>query len=60
MSTTKRIAFGAAATWVSRMVTIVLSFVLLPMLLGHLPKEEVGIWLLLGPKARVVAAQTRN
>lgn len=48
MSTTKRIAFGAAATWVSRMVTIVLGFVLLPMLLGHLPKEEVGIWLLLG------------
>ena len=48
MSTTKRIAFGAASHWVSRGVTIVLGLVLMPVLLGHLPKEEVGIWLLLG------------
>ena len=48
MSTTRRIAFGTGAQWISRVVTIALGLVLMPVLLGHLPKEEVGIWLLLG------------
>ncbi len=48
MSTSRRIAFGAAAHWVSRGSSIVLGLVLMPLLLGHLPKEQVGIWLLLG------------
>lgn len=48
MSTSRRIAFGSAAHWVSRVVTIVLGLVLMPVLLRNLPKEQVGIWLLLG------------
>lgn len=47
MSVTARIAFGAAASWFSRGVTIVLALVLMPVLFHHLPKEELGIWLLL-------------
>lgn len=48
MSVTRRIAFGAGASWFSRGMTIVLGLVLLPVLFRHLPKEELGIWLLLG------------
>jgi O-antigen/teichoic acid export membrane protein len=48
MSITKRIAFGAAASWFSRGVSILLGLVLLPVLFRHLPKEELGVWLLLG------------
>lgn len=48
MSITRRIAFGAAASWFSRGVTIVLGLVLMPVLFRHLPKEELGVWLLLG------------
>jgi len=48
MSTSRRIVFAAASHWFSRGVTIVLGLLLMPILLGHLPKEEVGIWLLLG------------
>lgn len=48
MSVTKRIAFGAAASWFSRGITILLGLVLLPVLFRHLPKEELGVWLLLG------------
>jgi O-antigen/teichoic acid export membrane protein len=47
MSVTKRIAFGAAASWFSRGVTIVLALVLMPVLFHHLAKEELGVWLLL-------------
>jgi len=47
MSVTKRIAFGAAANWFSRAVTIVLALVLMPVLFHHLGKEELGVWLLL-------------
>lgn len=47
MSVTKRIAFGAAANTFSRAVTIVLQLVLMPVLFHHLPKEELGVWLLL-------------
>lgn len=48
MSVTKSIAFGAAASWFSRGVSIVLGLVLMPVLFRHLPKEELGVWLLLG------------
>jgi O-antigen/teichoic acid export membrane protein len=48
MSVTKRIAFGAAASWFSRGVTILLGLVLMPVLFRHLPREELGVWLLLG------------
>src|SRR5882724_4772072 len=48
MSITRRIAFGAAASWFSRGVTILMGLVLLPVLFRHLPKEELGVWLLLG------------
>jgi O-antigen/teichoic acid export membrane protein len=48
MSVTRRIAFGAGASWFSRGTTIFLGLVLLPVLFRHLPKEELGIWLLLG------------
>src|SRR5436853_6909490 len=48
MSVTRRIAFGAAATWFSRGVTILLGLVLMPVLFRTLPKEELGVWLLLG------------
>src|SRR4051794_29460896 len=48
MSISRRIAFGAAASWFSRGVSIVLGLVLMPVLFHHLPKEELGVWLLLG------------
>jgi O-antigen/teichoic acid export membrane protein len=48
MSLTRRIFFGAAASWFSRGVTILLGLVLLPVLFRVLPQEELGIWLLLG------------
>jgi hypothetical protein len=48
MSLTKRIFFGAAASWFSRGVTIVFGMVLLPVLFRSLPREELGVWLLLG------------
>ncbi len=48
MSISKRIAFGAAASWFSRRITIFLGLVMMPVLFRHLPKEELGIWLLLG------------
>ena len=48
MSITRRILFGAAASWFSRGVTILLGLVLMPVLFRTLPKQELGIWLLLG------------
>lgn len=48
MSINKRIAFGATASWFSRGVTILMGLVLLPVLFRHLPKEELGVWMLLG------------
>ena len=47
VSVTKRIVFGAAASWLSRGVTIVLSLVVMPVLFHHLGKEELGVWFLL-------------
>ena len=54
MSITKRIFFGAAASWFSRGVTIVLGLVLMPVLFRTLPKEELGLWLLLGQSAAIL------
>jgi len=54
MSITKRIFFGAAASWFSRGLTIVLGLVLMPVLFRTLPKEELGLWLLLGQSASVL------
>src|SRR6266446_439212 len=48
MSVSRRILFGAAATWFSRGLTILLGLILMPVLFRHLPKEELGVWLLLG------------
>lgn len=48
MSVSRRILFGATASWFSRGLTILLGLVLLPVLFRHLPKEELGVWLLLG------------
>ncbi|MBA3960658.1 MAG: polysaccharide biosynthesis C-terminal domain-containing protein [Chthoniobacterales bacterium] len=48
MSISARIIFGASATWLSRGVSIVLGLTILPVLFRHLPKEELGLWLLLG------------
>ncbi|HEY2573642.1 MAG TPA: hypothetical protein VGH65_06225, partial [Verrucomicrobiaceae bacterium] len=48
MSLTRRIFFGAAASWFSRGLTILLGLILLPVLFRTLPKEELGVWLLLG------------
>ena len=48
MSITRSIFFGAAASWFSRGVAIVLGLVILPILFRTLPKGELGIWLLLG------------
>ena len=48
MSITKRILFGAGAAWFSRGSQILLGLILLPVLFRTLPKEKLGIWLLLG------------
>jgi O-antigen/teichoic acid export membrane protein len=48
VSLTKRILFGTAASGFSRMVQILLGLTLLPVLFRSLPKEELGLWLLLG------------
>jgi len=47
MSITNHILFGAGAAWFSRGLQIVLGLTLLPVLFRTLPKEELGIWLLL-------------
>jgi len=54
MSVTKRIAFAAAANGFSRMVTIVLALVMMPVLLHHLAREEVGVWLLLAQSSALL------
>lgn len=54
MSVTKRIVFGAAASWFSRGVTIVLALVLMPVLFHHLAKEELGVWLLLSQTSALI------
>jgi O-antigen/teichoic acid export membrane protein len=48
MSINRRIAFGAAASWFSRGISISLGMLLLPVLFRNLPQSELGMWLLLG------------
>jgi O-antigen/teichoic acid export membrane protein len=48
MQVARRIAFGAASSWISRGITILLGLVLMPVLFRHLQREELGVWLLLG------------
>jgi O-antigen/teichoic acid export membrane protein len=48
MSVAKRIAFGAVSSWVNRCTIILLGLLLMPVLFRHLPREELGVWLLLG------------
>lgn len=48
MSVAKRIAFGAVASWTSRGTNILLGFLLMPVLFRNLPREALGVWLLLG------------
>src|SRR5258708_16091341 len=48
MSIQKRILFGAVSSWISRGVSILLGLLLMPVLFRHLPREELGVWLLLG------------
>jgi O-antigen/teichoic acid export membrane protein len=55
MSITRRILFGAAASWFSRLATIVMGLVLMPVLFRNLPKEELGVWLLFGQTLAGVA-----
>jgi O-antigen/teichoic acid export membrane protein len=48
VSINRRIAFGAASMWLNRGIIIALRLVLIPVLFHNRPKEEVGIWMLLG------------
>jgi O-antigen/teichoic acid export membrane protein len=44
----RRIVFGVVSVWVNRAIVIALRLVLIPVLFHYRPKEEVGIWMLLG------------
>ena len=48
MSINRRIALGAASLWLNRGIVIALRLVLIQVLFRCRPKEEVGIWMLLG------------
>jgi O-antigen/teichoic acid export membrane protein len=48
VSINRRIVFGAVSVWLNRGIVISLRLVLLPVLFHYRPKEEVGIWMLLG------------
>ena len=42
------ILFGGVAAWISRVLSIALGLALMPVLFRHLPKHELGVWLLFG------------
>jgi O-antigen/teichoic acid export membrane protein len=42
------ILFGGVAAWISRVLTIGLGLALMPVLFRHLPRNELGVWLLFG------------
>jgi O-antigen/teichoic acid export membrane protein len=44
----RRIVFGVVSVWVNRAIVIALRLVLIPVLFHYRPKEEVGVWMLLG------------
>lgn len=47
MSLGKRIGFGVAVAWLSRVVTILANLFLIPLMFHYLGKEELGLWFLL-------------
>jgi O-antigen/teichoic acid export membrane protein len=47
MSFGRRILFGGAISWFARGTNVLLGLVLLPVLFRNLPKEELGVWMLL-------------
>lgn len=55
MTLTKRVAFAVVASWVSRLVTITLTLVLIPFLFRFLGQEELGLWFLLGQSGAFIA-----
>jgi O-antigen/teichoic acid export membrane protein len=48
VSINKRIAFGAASVWLNRGLIIALRLIFIPVLFHYRPKEEVGVWMILG------------
>jgi len=54
MSITRRIFFGAAASWFSRGMTILMGLILMPVLFRTLPQEELGLWMLIGQSVAVL------
>jgi O-antigen/teichoic acid export membrane protein len=43
-----KILMGGVAAWFSRVISIVLGLLLLPVLFRHLPNPELGLWMLCG------------
>lgn len=48
MSISRRITFAVSASWFSRLVTISLNLILIPVLFRQMGQEELGIWFMLG------------
>lgn len=48
MSISHRIAFAVSASWFSRIATISLNLILIPILFRHMGQEELGLWFMLG------------
>ncbi len=42
------ILFGGVSAWISRVLSIGLGLALMPVLFRHLPRHELGVWLLFG------------
>jgi len=47
-SVSKRIAIAVGLSWISRVISIVSSLLLMPILFRYMGKEELGLWFLLG------------
>jgi O-antigen/teichoic acid export membrane protein len=48
MSASKRIAFAISVAWLSRLITILINFGLIPIMYRNMGKEELGLLFLLG------------
>ena len=55
MSVGKRVFIAVSISWLSKVVTIFLSLMLIPLLFKHLGKEELGFWFLLGQSTAFLA-----
>jgi len=55
MSAFKRITFGVAIAWISRLVTAFSGLLLMPFLFRLINKEELGIWFLLGNSQQFIS-----